>query len=117
MNPRGPRLYTTTFARTPRFVFDHGDGDPLYCNGYALFPKEGMVREHIRGLQRILNSSVMAYYAKLTSYGIQGGYQCYQKNFIERFGIPKFNEKEWQILEESDDPASTEQWLVKRYRL
>lgn len=84
----GPKLLTKTFSRMPQFFFD--DSDQLYCNGYAVFLKDASLFETafpIKALARILNSKVMHYYLKLTSFQIEGDYQCYQKNFIERFRI------------------------------
>jgi len=82
----GPKLLTKTFSRQPGFFRD--DSDQLFCNGYAVASPQGISLEC---LQRILNSRVMHYYAKLTSFQIGGDYQCYQKNFIERFGIPQLS--------------------------
>lgn len=95
----GPKLLTKTFSRSPQFILD--PSDQLFCNGYGLFQKEhGLFGESIRFdvLQRILSSRIMHYYAKLTSFQIEGDYQCYQKNFIERFGIPNLAHDEMEIL-------------------
>ena len=90
MEAPGPKLLTKTFNRGPNFLLD--ETDSLFCNGYSVTPKESgnMFRApiDIRILQRILNSWVMDYYARLTSFQIGGDYQCFQKNFIERFSIP-----------------------------
>lgn len=57
-------------------------------------------------VQKILNSNVMHYYISKTSVAIEGGYPCYQKNFIEKFTIPYFDSsdinklREIQLLEE-----------------
>jgi len=86
----GPKLLTKTFSSKPMFFLDNSDS--LFCNGYAIKPKNEFHlsgQEQIFLLQAILNSEVMHYYAKLTSFQIEGDYQCYQKNFIERFGIPE----------------------------
>jgi len=40
----------------------------------------------------------MYYYTKLTSFQIEGDYQCYQKNFIERFGIPAVSTSDAQRI-------------------
>ncbi len=95
----GPKLLTKTFNTRPNFLLD--ESDQLFCNGYgvalrACSPPEE--RLPLAGLQRILNSKVMHYYAKLTSFQIEGGYQCYQKNFIERFGIPTFDHTQCKQL-------------------
>jgi adenine-specific DNA-methyltransferase len=47
--------------------------------------------ENIDVVQKILNSCVMDYYVTKTSVSIEGGYPCYQKNFIEKFTIPEYN--------------------------
>ena len=90
MEAPGPKLLTKTFNRGPNFLLD--ETDSLFCNGYSVTPKESGDMFHapidIRVLQKVLNSWVMDYYARLTSFQIEGGYQCFQKNFIERFCIP-----------------------------
>jgi len=50
---------------------------------------EGRATVDLATLRRVLNSAVMHYYARLTSFQIEGGYQCYQKNFIARFAVPE----------------------------
>ena len=94
----GPKLLTKTFDTRPNFMLDHSD--QLFCNGYSVslnVEPIGAKNLSIQLLARILNSRVMHYYAKLTSFHIEGGFQCYQKNFIERFGIPKLS------LDESEE--------------
>lgn len=90
MEALGPKLLTKTFNRGPNFLLD--ETDSLFCNGYSVKPKySGQLFSapiDIHVLQRILNSWVIDYYARLTSFQIEGGYQCFQKNFIERFCIP-----------------------------
>jgi adenine-specific DNA-methyltransferase len=83
----GPKLLTKTFDRRPNFMLDQSD--QLFCNGYSVALRDDAPSWlTIEILQHFLNSPVMQYYAKLTSFQIAGGFQCYQKNFIERFGIP-----------------------------
>ena len=90
MEAPGPKLLTKTFNRGPNFLLD--ETDSLFCNGYSVKPVEDSdmfsAPIDIRVLQKILNSWVMDYYARLTSFQIEGDYQCFQKNFIERFCIP-----------------------------
>lgn len=100
MSAPGPKLLTKTFDRAPNFMLDHSDR--LFCNGYAVSPKQGdlfgpMIR--IGFLQRVLNSSVMFYYARLTTFQLRGGFQCYQKNFIQHFGIPSVSFDEQAEIE------------------
>lgn len=96
MEATGPKLLTKTFSKGPQFILDNTDS--LFCNGYSVKPKTtaelfGSAIE-IRVLQRLLNSKVMDYYTRLTAFQIEGGYQCFQKNFIERFSIPAISASE-----------------------
>jgi len=89
MEAPAPKLLTKTFSKFPQFFLDKSD--QLFCNGYGVSTKPPTLFEAslpIDFLEKVLNSKVMYYYAKLTSFQIEGDYQCYQKNFIERFGIP-----------------------------
>lgn len=89
MIPVKGKLLTKTFSHGPSFLFD--ESDALFSNGYALTIKiNGFLIEYI---QKILNSEVFWDYAKLTSFEIEGDYQCYQKNFIEKFCIPNISEQ------------------------
>ena len=100
MEAPGPKLLTKTFNRGPNFLLDKTDS--LFHNGYSVKPREigGLFFDpvDIRVLQKILNSCVMDYYARLTSFQIEGGYQCFQKNFIERFCIPDVRDHSQTIL-------------------
>ena len=99
MDAPGPKLLTKTFSRVPQFFLDKSD--QLFCNGYAVFPKPPDLfgtAVPIAVLEKILNSKIMHYYAKLTSFEIEGNYQCYQKNFIERFGIPELTTSQMEKL-------------------
>ena len=93
MEAPGPKLLTKTFNRGPNFLLD--ETDSLFCNGYSVKPHTASdlfaSAVDIRVLQRILNSRIMGYYAKLTSFQIEGDYQCFQKNFIEQFCIPEID--------------------------
>ena len=99
MEAKGPKLLTKTFSKHPQFILDKSD--QLYCNGYGVCLREETLFSSeltIEVLEKILNSTVMHYYTKLTSFQIEGDYQCYQKNFIERIGIPSFTTTELQEL-------------------
>jgi adenine-specific DNA-methyltransferase len=96
MEATGPKLLTKTFSKGPLFILDNTDS--LFCNGYSVKPKPTAdlfaFTIDIRVLQRILNSKVMDYYTRLTAFQIEGGYQCFQKNFIERFSVPAISASE-----------------------
>ena len=110
MEAPGPKLLTKTFNRGPNFLLD--ETDSLFCNGYSVKPAEGgdmfSVTIDIRVLQKILNSWVMDYYARLTSFQIEGDYQCFQKNFIERFCVPSISLDSADTITELDGAALQE---------
>ena len=119
LNKFGIRLLTPTFSQHPKFLLVR-EVDSLYCNGYglhfipqldsmSLFGENPIQQErNIDILQRILNSEIMDFYVKNTSVSIQGGYPCYQKNFIERFSIPPIQEDtiaELRLMSDDDFTA------------
>ena len=108
----GPKLLTKTFSNRPNFMLD--ETDQVFCNGYAIFEQEKELFP-LRVIQKILNSRVMFYYVKLTSFQIEGDYQCYQKNFIEKFGIPDFNSRELHEILSFENEGELDRFLYKRY--
>ena len=104
MEAPGPKLLTKTFNKRPQFMLDATD--QLFCNGYAVFmhAQDSLFAEMpLAGLQRILNSVVMHYYVKMTSFQLEGNYQCYQKNFIGRFGVPDLDFTQYECLLSLED--------------
>ena len=101
MEAKGPKFLTKTFSKFPQFMLDQSD--QLFCNGYSVSIKNDSLfrgKLTVRVLDVLLNSRIMYYYAKLTSFQIEGDYQCYQKNFIERIGIVDMTEREMERLVE-----------------
>ena len=111
MSYHGQRLYTRTFYHKADFMLDNQE-DSLFCNGYAIFCKS-----HPKEMQKILNSNLMNYYIKKTSVEIGGNYQCYQKNFIEKFNLPFFSDSDWSYIESEKDAEKLEEWLIEKYNL
>lgn len=118
----GKKLLTPTFSDKPRFMYDN-ENSSLFCNGYGLFEKN-TIQKNLFGvniglsvLQKILNSSIMNYYINKTSVSIDGGYLCYQKNFIESFGIPELSFEDINFIENTDDENKIEEFLIKKYDL
>lgn len=123
----GGKLVTPTFSQLPRFLLIK-DASSFFCNGYGLFVKEqnGFGFEttdnpfadeaNLEVLQKILNSDVMHYYVSKTSVSIEGGYPCYQKNFIERFSIPQFAFGEIEMIRKLDDKELND-FLIEKYQL
>jgi hypothetical protein len=111
----GPKLLTKTFDASPSFKLDRTDS--LFCNGYAVMAPqkfENGGKLSIKGLQKIINSRFMHYYTKVTSFQISGDYQCYQKNFIQLFGIPILSKEECKMVEKGS-VAEVEKILSKKY--
>lgn len=115
LNRFSKKLLTPTFSNKPRFIFDACE-DSLFCNGYGIFQKENS-KVDLETLQKVLNSSIMNYFARKTSVDIEGNYQCYQKNFIESFTIPEFSEDEKKFLKMEDDFGKIDDFLIQKYGL
>lgn len=108
LNKKGVKILTPTFSQYPRFLIDnHSEG--LFTNGYGIYPDKQRnaslfslnpiaQEENFDVVQKILNSSIMDYYVKKTSVSIEGGYPCYQKNFIERFTIPNLTNPKFRSI-------------------
>lgn len=126
LNKYGIKLLTPTFSRYPRFIIDTNP-ERFFTNGYAIYyktenaslfpPKTITKTENIDVLQKILNSVVMRYYIEKTSVFIQGGYPCFQKNFIERFSIPDFTEEDVQTMRQLSKQEELDAFLIEKYRL
>lgn len=117
MEAPGPKLLTKTFSKRPQFMLD--TTDQLFCNGYAVsLPSQDSLfaGTPLRGLQRILDSVVMHYYAKMTSFQLEGNYQCYQKNFIGRFGIPDLDFAQYNHLLSLED-QDVDEYVATLYGL
>ena len=66
---------------------------------------------------QILNSRIMHFYVKKTSVSIEGGYPCYQKNFIERFSIPALPEAALTKIRKAKGEAEVSKILMPFYHL
>lgn len=77
------------------------------------FTREG----NILLVQKVLNSVIMDYYVTKTSISIQGGFPCYQKNFIEKFTIPYFFTEELEILRTLSEKDEIDDFLIRKYQL
>lgn len=125
----GKKIVTPTFSKHPRFLFVPEE-DAYFTNGYGIYfdrsnkislfensTHEMSKEENILVVQKILNSIVMDYYVSNTSVSIQGGFPCYQKNFIEKFTIPNFTKEEIEILNNLDDKMEIDDFLLEKYQL
>ena len=121
LNFLGEKLITPTFSSEPRFLLEKNE-NALFCNGYAIYsiarPSLFSKLEQplsLGVLSKILNSRVMDYYIKRTSVSIEGGYPCYQKNFIELLGVPNFTPKELNFLNKESDQKIIDNFLIEKY--
>ncbi|MCF8335406.1 MAG: Eco57I restriction-modification methylase domain-containing protein, partial [Bacteroidales bacterium] len=128
LSRKGKKIVTPTFSKQPRFLFINKE-DSYFTNGYGLFFKQRQAdifeklihpiskEENYQIALKILNSIIMEYYINITSVSIQGGYPCFQKNFIERFTIPEFTVKELEILERLTDKNEIDNFLLEKYQI
>ena len=131
LNKHGIKVYTPTFSQYPRFIFDD-NRDRLFTNGYALFYNESdsndlglfapehapiTYEENHDVLIKILNSGLMHFYVSRTSVSIEGGYPCYQKNFIEKFTIPEMSVKDINQLRALSSQEEIDAFLLNLYQI
>lgn len=126
LNRKGIRLYTPTFSKYPRFLIDY-DRNSLFTNGYGVFfrdeeqnlfaPNLISLVENLDVIQKILNSEIMNYYIRATSVAIEGGYPCYQKNFIEKFTIPDLSQEEIETIRNLKSEKDLNKYLAELYHV
>lgn len=131
LNKHGIKVYTPTFSQYPRFIFD-SNRDSLFTNGYALFYNESneanmglftpekapiTIEENQDVLVKILNSGLMHFYVSKTSVSIEGGYPCYQKNFIEKFTIPDISDDDIAKLRNAESQEDIDNALLRLYQI
>ena len=122
LNKFGVKIITPTFSQYPRFLTNL-DKESFFTNGYAISFKSGDDTlpvgkiENLDVIQKILNSDLMHYYVTATSVKIEGGFPCYQKNFIERFNFPNLTLEEIEELRKLDDKNEINKFLIRRYQI
>lgn len=128
LNKSAAKIYTPTFSQYPRFIFDSME-DSLFTNGYALFFKDkepadlfsnsnnAISKDNVDVILKILNSGLMHFYVKKTSVSIEGGYPCYQKNFIEKFSIPALSQSDIDAIRSADDRENIDTLLINLYQI
>lgn len=83
LNNLGEKLMFSQFLSYPKFIYNN-DETSLLSNGFAIYQNDDI---EIDILQKILQSSVLDFYIKHTSYSIDGGFYCYQKKYLKDFSI------------------------------
>lgn len=130
LNRSGEKIYTPTFSQYPRFIYDDCRNS-LFTNGYALFFREGkqptlfenvssfnpIIPKNKEAILKILNSGLMHFYVKKTSVSIDGGYPCYQKNFIENFSIPEMTVDDYMTLSHLTNQKEIDAFLMDKYQI
>ncbi len=125
----GKKILNPTFSLHPRFLLVE-EQESFFTNGYGLFFREPEIQglfnepvnpisklENIDVVQKILNSCVMDYYVTKTSVSIEGGYPCYQKNFIEKFTIPELTVEEIETIRSLSNLQEIDEFLINKYQL
>lgn len=112
LNKYGKKLLFPTFSNHPKFLPVNTE-DALFCNGYGIFENNQV---ELAILEKVLNSIIMDYYVRNSSYSIDGGYYCYQKKYIENFSVPEFTENEKTFLLCSDNDEIND-FLMKKYEV
>lgn len=125
----GKKILNPTFSQTPRFLLINEE-QAYFTNGYGTFFREQETDtlfsnsvnpiskvENIDVVQKIFNSIIMHYYVSKTSVAIEGGYPCYQKNFIEKFTIPEFSEDEIANLRSLNEQQEIDEFLIHKYQV
>ena len=59
----------------------------------------------------------MNYYITATSVAIEGGYPCYQKNFIEKFTIPYLDDEQINYIRNISDDEELNAYLAEIYHI
>ncbi len=126
---KGKKILNPTFSQHPRFLLVEEE-EGFFTNGYGLYFREQESNElfgefinpitkleNIDVVQKILNSIVMDYYITKTSVAIEGGYPCYQKNFIEKFTIPELTQEEIETIRSISNPQEIDDFLIGKYHL
>lgn len=125
----GKKIINPTFSQKPRFLLVNEEMS-FFTNGYGLFFREqtslGLFdelinpiskSENIDVVQKILNSTIMDYYVSKTSVAIEGGYPCYQKNFIENFTIPDLSLEDINLIRKLENQNQIDEFLISKYQL
>lgn len=125
----GRKIINPTFSQHPRFLIVEEE-NAYFTNGYGLFFKEEVTNElfnqfasplgkveNIDVVQKILNSFIMDYYISKTSVSIEGGYPCYQKNFIEKFSIPELTQEDIETIRGLNERQDINDFLITAYQL
>ncbi|WP_113922059.1 Eco57I restriction-modification methylase domain-containing protein [Cognataquiflexum aquatile] len=130
LTKKGKKILNPTFSREPRFLLIKEE-DSFFTNGYGTYFREQESKnslfgdtsnpisriENIDVVQKILNSCLMHYYVSKTSVSIEGGFPCYQKNFIEKFSIPHFSISEMDTLRSLKEIDEIDDFLINKYQV
>ena len=83
-----PKIFTPDIAPNPRFSFDK-NGDYMFTGGasggYGIVPKDGISNYFLLG---ILNSKIAAWFIKLTSTQMRGGWLSFESRYIKNIPMP-----------------------------
>lgn len=88
LNRTYPKIVFPTNTDKPKFKIYTDDA--LFFNGYAIYgiKNKRTNNNELKAINTLLNSKLVEYFMKLTSYYIGGGYVSYQKKYLEKVTIP-----------------------------
>ena len=111
INNTGAKLLYSQFLGKPKFIMCTDDL-ALLCNGFAIYEDE---RLDLKCLQRIIQSEVMDFYIKNTSYSIEGGFHCYQKKYLKNFSFPSLTDEQIDYILSENDETKLNSYIWKLY--
>lgn len=113
LNNFGEKIILPMMDNKPSFIVVRDENTLIYC-GYAIYPKK---EEDFPLLEKILNSNVMWFYLKKTSKNYSGGFKSFAKNYVKKFSIPNFSDKEKKVLLAMDEREKIDNFLARKYQL
>ena len=98
-------------SSSPNFVLNYEE-DLLFYNGLALV---GENKKELLLMQKLMGSRLFWYYITKSSKPYGSGYYSLSRNYIKKFGIPDFTEKEIDFLLEEQDESKINNFLEEKY--
>lgn len=98
-------------SSSPNFVINQEE-KLLFYNGLALV---GESKRELLIMQKLMGSRLFWYYITKSSKPYGSGYYSLSRNYIKKFGIPDFTEKEIAFLLEEKDDSKIDNFLEEIY--
>lgn len=108
---KGLKLFFPHITDSPNFVITE-DRDLLFYNGLAAFSDD--INE-LRILKSILETDIFWFYISQTSKYYVSDHRSISKNYIKKFGIPEFSEKEKSYILNHPDKEEVKFLIESKY--